>query len=122
MKHVGTELKRLIEEKHLVKKEVAEMVGITPTYLSAIMHKDSIDCLLLERICKALGVPASHFFDESGTVAVSSVTANTVIGDANAAVTVTPNEVATLRELLAEKERTIQILMALNGTAAGQDR
>ena len=120
MLSIGTELKRLIENKHLIKKKIADELGITPTYLSAIMRKDSIDCALLDRICKLIGVPVSHFFEENGGVSVSEVHATSLIGSAQAAVTISAGEVATLKQLLAEKERTIQILMAQNGTKTGQ--
>ncbi|MBQ7689842.1 MAG: helix-turn-helix transcriptional regulator [Muribaculaceae bacterium] len=120
MKNIGNELKRLIEEKRLVKKDLAAELGITPTYLSAIMRKESIDCSLLNRICTLIGVSPSHFFDDDASVSVSNVKATTVIGNANAAVTITANEVSALRELLKEKERTIQILLAQTGTVLGQ--
>ena len=116
MKNIGAELKKLIEEKRLVKKEL----GITPTYLSAIMRKESIDCSLLDRICNIIGVSPSYFFDEDASVSVSNVRATTVIGNANAAVTITAGEVSALKELLKEKERTIQILLAQTGTISGQ--
>lgn len=120
MKNIGKELKKFIEEKHLVKKDLAAELGITPTYLSAIMRKESIDCMLLDRICNIIGVSPSYFFDDDVSVRVSNVKASTVIGNANAAVTITPNEVATLKQLLEEKERTIQILLAQTGTISGQ--
>lgn len=120
MKNIGNELKRLIEEKRLVKKDLAAELGITPTYLSAIMRKESIDCSLLDRICGLIGVSPSYFFDDEAGINVSSVHASTVIGNANAAVTITANEVAALKELLKEKERTIQILLAQTGTKTGQ--
>ncbi len=119
MKNIGTELKKLIEEKHLVKKDLAAELGITPTYLSAIMRKESIDCLLLDRICNVIGVSPSYFFDDDASVSVSNVKATSVIGNANAAVTITANEVSALKELLKEKERTIQILLAQTGTTLG---
>ncbi len=122
MKNIGDELKRLIEEKRLVKKDLAAELGITPTYLSAIMRKESIDCSLLDRICGLIGVSPSYFFDDEAGINVSNVHASTVIGNANAAVTITANEVATLKELLKEKERTIQILLAQTGTKTGQQQ
>lgn len=120
MKNIGAELKKLIEEKHLVKKDLATELGITPTYLSAIMRKESIDCMLLDRICQIIGVSPAYFFDDEASVNVSNVRASTFIGNANAAVTITANEVAALKELLKEKERTIQILLAQTGTISGQ--
>ena len=64
MKNIGTELYAIIEQKKLVKKEIADKLGITPVYLSAIMKKESIDCKLLERICKVIGVSPAYFFDD----------------------------------------------------------
>lgn len=122
MKNIGAELKKLIEEKHLVKKELAAELGITPTYLSAIMRKESIDCMLLDRICHIIGVSPSYFFYDAASVSVSNVKAATVIGNANAAVTITAGEVSALKELLKEKERTIQILLAQTGTKSGQQQ
>ena len=67
-----------------------------------------------------IGVSPSYFFDEDASVSVSNVRATTVIGNANAAVTITAGEVSALKELLKEKERTIQILLAQTGTISGQ--
>ena len=85
-------------------------VGITPTYLSAIVRKNSIDCELLDKICKAIGISASYFFDDTHGNHVSDISATTLFGNAN--VNITQGEVKMLKELLAEKERTIKILMA----------
>ena len=85
-------------------------VGITPTYLSAIVRKNSIDCELLDKICKAIGISASYFFDDTHCNHVSDISATTLFGNAN--VNITQGEVKMLKELLAEKERTIKILMA----------
>lgn len=114
MKNIGFELNRIMTERRLVRKDVAKEVGITPTYLSAIVRKKSIDCELLDKICKAIGISASYFFDDSAAGNyVSDINATTVIGDTN--ITITQGEVEMLKELLAEKERTIKILMAKEG-------
>lgn len=115
---IGPELKRIIEAKHIIKKDIASQIGVTPTYISQIMQKESIDCALLDKICKVIGVPASHFFGE--TAQTNQANATTIIGNAEAVAGATPNEVATLRELLAEKERTIQILLSQIGSNTGQ--
>lgn len=117
MLHIGHELRRIIEAKHLVKKEIASQIGVTPTYVSQILQKESIDCALLDRLCKIIGVPASHFFGEN--TVHNEANATTLIGNAQAAAGASANELATLRELLAEKERTIQILLAQIGTNTG---
>ena len=114
MKHIGHELFSIIEQKKLVKKEIAEQVGITPVYLSAIMRKDSIDAELLEKICKAVGVtPAYFFYDYKEDTASSPTTAAPSAG-------ITQGEVDLLKSMLAEKERTIKILMQAKGFEQGQ--
>ncbi len=106
MKHLGNEIKRLINEKHLVKKDIADALGYTPTGLSVILRKETFDCALLVRICEIIGVsPAIFFEDDEPSVATQP----------------TAKEYATLLQLLREKERTIQILLAQNGTKTGQN-
>ena len=106
MKHLGNEIKRLIDEKHLVKKDIADALGYTPTGLSAILRKDSIDCALLVKICEIIGVSPAVFFTDSAISVQAAPTAK---------------EYETLLQLLNEKERTIQILLAQNGTNTGQN-
>ena len=120
MKHIGHELFNIIEQKKLVKKEVAEQIGITPVYLSAIMRKDSIDAELLERICKAIGVSPAYFFDDykGDSNQISDVNATAVMGVAS--VNISQGEVDLLKSMLAEKERTIKILMQSKGFESGQ--
>lgn len=120
MKHIGNELFSIIEKKRLVKKELAEQIGITPVYFSSIMRKDSIDAELLERICKVVGVSPAYFFDDY------TETKN-IIGDVNntaimgvASVSISQGEVDLLKSMLEEKERTIKILMQAKGFESGQ--
>lgn len=121
MLHIGNEIKKEIERNHLVKQDVAEKLGVTPTYLTRMFHLEDMKCSSLDRVCKVIGLSAAHIFEQESQVNVQNVTANTVIGPATAELKVTPGEVATLRELLAEKERTIQILLGKIGTLSGQD-
>ena len=110
MKNIGPELNRIMTERRIVRKDIAKEVGITPTYLSSIVRKNSIDCELLDKICKAIGISASYFFDDVPGNHVSDISATTFFGNAN--VHITQGEVEMLKELLAEKERTIKILRA----------
>jgi len=122
MKHAGELIKNHIEINKLVKKNVAGAVGITPTYLSTLFKEGSMDCELFERICHTIGMNPAIVFDSpaSGVQMLSDIKATTVIGPA----TVTIGETQALRELLAEKERLIQVLIAASGikigTAPGQ--
>lgn len=115
MKHIGETIKTIIEEKNLQKNLVANKVGITPTYLSAIMKKTTIDCALLCRICEAIGVHPRYFFEDIASTSynVSDVKAESIIGAAT--VNISQGEAAALQKLLDEKERTIQILMRAKG-------
>ncbi|MDE6079767.1 MAG: hypothetical protein K2G35_06860 [Duncaniella sp.] len=116
MKHIGQILKKHIEDNHLKKGKIAEKAGITYNYLSAIFKQASCDAGLLERLYVAAGLNPGIVFDVPEPVSknLSDINASTYLG--NASVQISQNE--NLRELLAEKERmiaekerTIQILM-----------
>lgn len=116
MKKIGPELDRIITDKGIIKKNVAEKLGITPTYLSRLLKSDSMDCQMLENICTIIGVSPSLFFDGGDTtISVGGANASSILGNANAQVNITQGEAQALRELLAEKERTIQILLEKSG-------
>ena len=121
MLHIGNEIKKAIEENHLVKQDVAEKLGVSPTYLTRMVKLEDMRCSSLDKVCKVIGLSAAHIFEQNEQVQVQNVSANSLIGDARAELNITPGEVATLRELLAEKERTIQILLQQIGTITGQD-
>lgn len=120
MLHIGNEIKKAIESNHLVKQDVAEQLGVSPTYLARMFNQNDMKCSMLDRVSKVIGLSVSHIFEQEGQVSVQNVSANSVIGNAKAELNVTPGEVATLRELLDEKERTIRILLAQIGTKTGQ--
>ena len=67
MKHVGELLQDYIESNNLVKKDVADCVGITYNYLSTIFKKPTIDCKLLEKFCKCLHISPMMFFEVEET-------------------------------------------------------
>lgn len=128
MKHVGQLLKKHIEDNHLKKGQIAAEAGISYNYLSTIFKQQSCDANLLERLYVAAGLHPAIVFDvpEHVNKHFSDIIAQTILG--NASVQITQNE--NLRELLAEKERiiaekerTIQILLGNAGTSIpGQNR
>lgn len=128
MKHVGKILKKHIEDNHLKKGQIAAQAGISYNYLSTIFKQESIDADLLERLFVAAGLHPAIVFDVPEQVSknFSDIIAQTILG--NASVNISQNE--NLRELLAEKERiiaekerTIQILMSNAGLSVpGQNR
>jgi len=119
MKHLGKLIKNHIETNKLIKKMVAEEVGISPTYLSTLFNQETMDCLLFEKICNVIGLPPTVAFDgpAPGTKVLSDIKAETVIGPA----TVTIGETRALQDLLAEKERMIQVLLATSGIKIGTE-
>ncbi|MDE6266272.1 MAG: helix-turn-helix domain-containing protein [Muribaculaceae bacterium] len=135
MKHVGSLLQRYIEENNFVKKDVAESVGITYNYLSTIFKKDSIDCELLEKFCRALHISPLMFFELDQPSEYNYKSNNTVFSPRGKAELHIDSHNGTNDALLAEKERviktqeeTINILKQMlvlnqssqNGTDSGQ--
>lgn len=117
MKHLGEILKKHIEANALKKQDVAIKANITPNYLSTIFNNEDMDCSLWERLCLASGLnPAVGFETEStSSKYYSDISAQTVLGSASVTI---GNEQKIMMELLAEKERviaekerTIQILL-----------
>ncbi len=122
MRHIGQLLKKHIEDNHLKKGQIAAQAGISYNYLSTIFKQPSCDADLLERLYVAAGLHPAIVFDvpEQVTKSFSDIMAQTILG--NASVQINQNE--NLRELLAEKERiiaekerTIQILLGNTGSS-----
>ncbi len=128
MKHAGRLLKEHIEKNHLVKKQVANAAGITYNYLSTIFKQETMDAALLEKLYVAVGLHPGIVFDVPQEVnkSFSDISAQTEHG--NASVKITNGEnfreiIEAQKNLIAEKERTIQILMsASNIVVPGQNR
>lgn len=121
MKHIGNTIKELVEAKGIKKLQFARDIDLAPESLSRFFKHSSIQCDLLEKICRILEVSPSFFFDEPDGGHQATAQASTLIGNANASAVTQSGETATLRELLAEKERTIQILLGKIGTKTGHD-
>lgn len=131
MKHFGEMLRQHIEKHGLVRKDVAEKIGLSYNYLSAILNKPTIDCELMEKICVATGLPVTDFlegvtYDQAAAAKMlSDIKATTVVGHAK--VNIGMNE--SLYELLltekdrtiAEKERYIKLLERQLGVVSGTE-
>ena len=121
MKHIGKTVKELVEAKGIKKLQFAKDIDLAPESLSRFFKHSTIQCELLDKICRILEVSPSFFFDEPDAGHQATAQASTVIGNASANAVAQSAEAAALRELLAEKERTIQILLGKIGTKTGQD-
>lgn len=110
MKHIGNELNVVLSTRRIKKKVFAEKLGMSDVNLSKVLKKDSVDAELLERITNLLQLPINFWFDEN--VTLNSLKSNP---DLKESLSTDSNqcdaEINFLRTLLAEKERTIQILM-----------
>lgn len=118
MRHLGQTLKNHIETNQLKKRPIAEKVGISTNYLSTLFNKASFDCSLWEKLCEATGLMPSIAFDNQSVTNknYSDIRAQTIVGPATVTIT---TEKQALLDLLEEKERLIQVLLATSGLKIG---
>lgn len=118
MQHLGQILQQQIETNHLKKRDVATAAEISLNYLSVLYKKRTFDCQLWERLCIATGLnPCIAFANtQMPPKNYSDISAQTVVGPAT--VTIGSEQQAYL-DLLAEKERMIQFLIAASGLKIG---
>lgn len=118
MKHLGQLLKNHIETNNLKKRNIAVSAGISYNYLSTLFNKETMDCALWEKLCAGAGLNPATAFDMpiAGNKSYSDIQAHTVLGSATVMIGA---EQQTLLDLLAEKERLIQVLMAASGLKIG---
>lgn len=104
MKHAGAIIDTVVKRKGLVKKEIAEQLGVSNTHFVQMMHKDTLNCKMLEKICKIIGISPAYFFDDwpdDNIFRIEDLGQRGGNGE--------PDPL--LFKLLEEKERTIKILM-----------
>jgi transcriptional regulator with XRE-family HTH domain len=115
MKHFGNQLDELFKKKRIIQKDFAEKMGVTTVTITKWKSKESIDAATLEEISKVLNVPISYWFDlkeSASSIVNGDKSAASVYGDAMVSTSNEKDkEIEHLKQLLEEKERTIQILM-----------
>ena len=115
--HIGYKIKELIRSKKIRVTDFAKTIGKNREYMYTIMNSEDIDTELLRKIAKALSVPMYTFFDDQLPDGTQSITGNgngnVNVAAMNSQVTISDKdkEIEHLKELLAEKERLIQVLM-----------
>lgn len=129
MKHIGNELNRILSEKrNLKKKQFADILGMSDVNLSKLLKKSTIQSDLLEKISRTLKLPITFWFDEATHPSIhqNGNGNKTQFGNGNVIVESQANEIEHLKQiieeknilliekdaLIAEKERTIQILIS----------
>lgn len=92
-----TLIRDLCEARKMTIRELAERIGRNESSLQAAIRKGTTNSTTIELIAKELRVPAGYFFDG---------------WDVNENMRELKKENEHLRALLAEKERTIEILLS----------
>lgn len=89
-------IRKLCQEREITIRELAQKVGRDESSIQSAIRRGSTNTNTVEKIAQILKVPPAIFFD--GFAPDSSVAHR--------------REIAYLKELLKEKERTIEILMS----------
>ena len=104
----GHKISKLLEERHLKKKSLIEYMQTYPSGLDAIIKDGNPRADTLEKIADFFRLPIDYFFDRN--IEISDLSP-LITGNGNKIQETQAKEIEHLQQLLAEKERTIQILM-----------
>lgn len=107
----------LIESNRLTKKGFCEKVDISVQTLENVLKGSDIGSKKLEKIALFFGVSMDYFFDSEKMTHSSighSVNGNGNLVSGDIRLNECQREIEHLKELLSEKERTIQILLNKN--------
>lgn len=112
----GHKISKLLIERHLKKKSLIEYMQTYPSGLDSIIKNCNPTAEKIEQIADFFRLPIDYFFDRKIEISdpALSITGNgnkVQHGDGNIMVEAQAKEIEHLQQLLAEKERTIQILM-----------
>lgn len=107
-------IRDLAETKNISLRDIAKKIGISEDGLQKIIRNDSTKTATIEEIASILEVPVGIFFDDNKGLnqpIAHNGSAASIYGNASVGESDKDKEIAHLREIVAEKERTIQILM-----------
>lgn len=115
----GIQLKAKLVELDKSQREIAGLLNVTTQSLSSVLNAQDVRSGTIEKIAKVLNKPVSYFYGEDGGGSIQQATATgnysaaSVGGDAtvNASNAELQERIKLLQELLAEKERTIKLLL-----------
>lgn len=106
MKHFGNAFSELLFRTGITQKAVGEKLHTSHVTVTRWKNEPSIDASTLEQICRIFHVPIEYFFDADVIDNANSIKNNPL------EIELLRAENAMLHQLLDEKERTIQLLMA----------
>ena len=112
----GEELKNRLKGAHCSITDLARKLGMTQPNLSQALSAKDVKTGLVEDLARVLNLPIGFFFGEDAKCNNATVNGDSSVAAINSNVTMENSEVlkeriAHLEEMLAEKERTIQILI-----------
>ena len=121
----GLKIKELLVERKLSNKQLLDYIGIVHNGSLASFLRGNPTARNLEKIADFFQVPIDTFFDRNGSFSVAEY--EPVTSEKMIAISEHEKEVNSLKLLLAEKERLIQVLMNQPnnnnhpGTPSGQE-
>lgn len=96
----GKQLKQKIKQKGVKFNALADMLGVAPQQVQQYFSANNVSTDVLERIAEVIGESVSYFYNEYPILSMEEY----------ARIAKMEQEIAYLRQLLNEKERTIEIL------------
>lgn len=96
----GKQLKQKIKQKGVKFNALADMLGVVPQQVQQYFSANNVSTDVLERIAEVIGESVSYFYNEYPILSMEEY----------ARIAKMEQEIAYLRQLLNEKERTIEIL------------
>lgn len=111
---IGLIIKDLAGQQNITLADLAKRLGKTKQAVYDIVEKEDVSTAIVRQCCKIFNVPASYFFEEqvTGNAIANGNSVAAINSDVSVGNSLSQQEkIDYLERLLAEKERTIQILM-----------
>lgn len=113
MQDCGSLIEREIARQRVKKNELATFLNISPQNFSKLLHKQSIDSAILEKICEYLNMDPMIFFDfrpnGHGSL-VGEVTQNNTLSTGQ--INLDTHNTAMFERLIEEKQARIEALQS----------
>ncbi|MDR2125693.1 MAG: helix-turn-helix domain-containing protein [Prevotellaceae bacterium] len=106
-------IRELAENRDGGMRKLAKDIGMSESNLHKCVNKNSIGAGYLESIAKIFNIPVTYFFEDTDNKIIQTGN-NNQVGSGNIIIESQAHEIEYLKQLLAEKERTITILVNKN--------
>jgi len=109
----GNKIASYIKKNKITQEELANNAGLTKPTISKMINRQTCDLNSLIAVANAMNVSLDYLCDrlEDAEQAIQVNGNKNQVGDGNVIIDSQANEIEHLKQLLEEKERTIQILM-----------